>query len=197
MKWDGTQLSDAGFGGFCGYGAIWSLVPFKNRLYAFGGFQCAANQKAFGMAYYENGTWTVPQDSADNLITSAVLYNDAIYIGGGFKSINGDTTLQKFVKLVCPDFDAAAGCVSGFRESLNKLDVKIYPNPSTTKLHLEFEQAITIDKVSILNTLGQEIYELKKPQSKQEIDISYLPSGIYFLKAENKQVQSAFKVVKQ
>lgn len=198
MKWDGNQLSDAGFGNFCGYGAIWKLLTFKNRLYAFGAFSCAAGQKAFGVAYYENGTWTVPQDSIHNwAITSAVVYNDAIYIGGGFKSINGDTSIQNFAKLVCPDFDASAGCVSGLKESSNKLDVKVFPNPLKDKLHLEFEQNTVIDKVSILNTLGQEVYKLLKPAPKQEIDVSYLPLGIYFIKVENKQGQGVAKLVKE
>jgi hypothetical protein len=198
MKWDGTQLHDAGFGGFCGYGAIWSLVPYRNRLYAFGGFGCAAGQKAFGMAYYENGTWTVSQDSVDNLITSAVLYNDAIYIGGGFKSINGDTTIQKFAKLMCPDFDAANLCLSGIEKNeLNKLNIKVFPNPVIDKLHLEYENKIDIDKISITNTLGQEVLMIMNPKAKQEVDISQLPAGIYFLKAENKQGQRVFKMVKE
>jgi hypothetical protein len=197
MKWDGAQLMDASFTDtFCGSGNIWNIIPYKNRLYAFGNFQCAANQKAFGVAYYENGRWTVPQDSIGNwAIGSAVLYNDAIFIGGYFKSINGDTTIQKFARLMCPDFDAAKGCLSGVKRRSNKLDLKIYPNPTKDKLHLEFEQNQAIDKITIVNTLGQKVYTLFKPEPKQEIDVSLLPAGIYFLKAENKQDQAVFKVV--
>ena len=197
MKWDGNQLSDAGFGSWCGYGPVRKLLSFGNRLYAFGGFNCAANQKAFGVAYYENGQWTVPQDSIPNGVADAVVYKDAIYIGGDFESINGDSTLRKFVKLVCRDFDAANGCISGLRESTKKLDVKIFPNPSTNKLYIEFEQNIFIDKVSISNILGQELYKEVKPLPKLEIDVSQLPRGIYFLKVENKNDQGFFKIVKE
>lgn len=197
MKWDGNQMHDAGFGDFCGYGAVWSLVPYRNRLYAFGGFACAADQKTFGMAYYENGKWTVSQDSVDNLITSAVLYNDAIYIGGGFKSINGDTTIQKFAKLLCPDFDAASGCLSGIRESSGKLNLKIFPNPSKDKIQIEFDQNIDIEKITISNTLGQQLNKYTEPKPGLEIDVSGLPQGIYFLKAESKHRQGVLKVVKE
>ncbi len=38
---------------------------------------------------------------------------------------------------------------------------------------------------------------MEKPVTKQEIDISSLPVGIYFLKAGNKQVQGVFKIVKE
>lgn len=196
MKWDGTQLLDAGFGEFCDYGAIWKMLIFKNRLYAFGGFSCAAGQKSFGIAYYENGTWTVPQDSVDNLITSAVVYNNTIYIGGSFKSINGDTAIQKFARLVCPDFDALAGCASSLQESFNHLDIKVYPNPANNRLYLECDPRSAIDEITILNTLGQELYRLLRPAPRQEIDISTLSGGVYFLKAKSNGAQAAVKLVK-
>jgi hypothetical protein len=198
MKWDGSQLLDAAFTPtFCSNGNIWSLIPFKNRLYAFGNFLCAANQKAFGVAYYENGAWTVPQDSiASWAITSAVLHNNSIYIAGGFKSINGDTTIQKFARLMCPDFDAASGCLSGLRENSVKGNVKVFPNPSYGKLNIEFN-GIVVEEMTFLNTLGQEVYKLFNPSQKQEIDISVLPAGIYFLIAENKLGQGMFKVLKE
>ena len=196
MKWDGNQLSDAGFGDFCDYGPVRKLIPFRNRLYAFGGFNCAANQKAFGVAYYENGTWTVPKDSINNGVYDAVLYKDAIYIGGQFESINGDSTLRKFVRLECPDFDAASGCLSSLKESFNNLDIKIFPNPSNDKIYVEFDRSISINKISISNTLGQEVFKISKPLPKQEIALSNLPDGIYFLRVENKSGQRVFKLVK-
>lgn len=198
MKWDGTQLHDAGFGNFCGWGAIRKLVPFKNRLYAFGNFDCAANQRAFGIAYYENGMWTVPQDSVgNNNIRTATVYNGSIYIGGNFLSINGDTTIQKLAKLICPDFDAASGCLSDIKENFHKIGIKVFPNPSTNKINIEFEPGVGIDRLSISNTLGQEIYGPLKPENTLAIDVSLLSPGIYFLKAENSESQEVVKVVKE
>lgn len=199
MKWDGNQLIDANFGDFCGYGAIWRLVPFKNRLYAFGDFQCAAHQRAFGMAYYENGSWTVSQDSVDNVITSAVLYNHAIYIGGGFKSINGDTSIQKFAKLVCPDFDASNGCLSGVRKStLNSFSIKLFPNPLSNKITIEFDNNNFLNSnLQITNTLGQIVFTKNKLSQKQEIDLSFLVSGVYYLKIECDEGWKIFKLIKE
>jgi len=201
VKWDGTQLSDAGFGNFCGWGGIWSLTVFKNRLYAFGRFMCAANQKAFGVAYYENGKWTVPQDSIENWgINDAIVYNDALYVGGGFRSINGDTTLSGFVRLQCPDFDAATGCLSGIKEnSRNRLNLKVYPNPASDKVIVELDNNLKPEKLSLSNTLGQVVWISRKTEAEStrlEIDLSQLPNGIYLLKADNRQGQSVFKVVK-
>lgn len=71
------------------------------------------------------------------------------------------------------------------------------PNPTTGKLQFEIEQTYGIDKLTILNTLGEEVYKLVKPGLKQEIDISFLPAGIYYFQAENKQGQLVYKVVKE
>jgi len=202
VKWDGTQLSDAGFGNFCGWGGIRSLAVFKNRLYAFGGFMCAANQKAFGVAYYENGKWTVPQDSIENWgILDAAVYNDNLYVGGGFRSVNGDKSIYNFAKLLCPDFDAATGCLSGIKEnSRNRLNLKVYPNPASDKVIVEFDHTLKPEKLSLSNTLGQVVWISRKTDvesARLEIDLSQLPNGIYLLKADNRQGQSVFKIIRE
>lgn len=198
MKWDGTQLLDAGFGVYHGSDYINSLVVYKNRLFALGGYNQAAGQKAYGISYYENGVWTVPKDSIANYgVRHGVVFNGDLYISGAFKNINKDTTIKNFAKLICPDFDAVSGCISGLKERSNNLDVKVFPNPSKDKINIDFEQGIRIEKISITNTLGQVLCNVVRPVPNQQIDISLLPAGIYFLKAENTQGQGVFKVVKE
>lgn len=189
MKWDGTQLTDAGFGNFNDWGGITSLVVFKNRLYAFGGFTKAANQKAFGVAYYENGKWTVPQDSIGvSAPKYAVVYNDAIYMGGSFKNINGDTTIHNFAKLICPDFDASTGCISGILEQkLNTFQLSAFPNPATSKLKFKTELQGKGD-LKVLSATGQVIHWQNEFDPTQELDIKALAAGFYLiqLRIDNK-----------
>ncbi len=197
MKWDGTQLRDAGFTmPYYGYYGITSLAVYRNRLYLVGAFKNPAGLKNFGIAYYQNGSWTFPEDSVYGM-NSLVVFNNELYGGGSFKKINGDTSIRNFAKLLCPDFDAATGCLSGLKENRYKLDIKIFPNPSNGKINIEFEQNVSIEKLSITNTLGQQVYTLLIPEPKQEIDVSYLPSGVYFLKAENKQGHGMFKLIRE
>ena len=78
------------------------------------------------------------------------------------------------------------------------LNVGVYPNPAKNKLNLEFEPSkIRLDKLTISNTLGQMVFTLNEPQAKQEIDLSFLERGIYFLKVQNKEGQRVIKIIKE
>ncbi|HPN72223.1 MAG TPA: T9SS type A sorting domain-containing protein, partial [Saprospiraceae bacterium] len=65
-------------------------------------------------------------------------------------------------------------------------DLKIYPNPSTDIITLEYDGAD--QTVQVFNTSGQQIMQI---QSKQ-IDVSNLPKGLYFVKV-NGQFQKIIK----
>jgi hypothetical protein len=197
MKWDGSQLHDAGFGGFNGWWAITKMLVYRNRLYTFGYFDQAAGQKAFGVAYYENGQWTVPQDSIAGNIYSAAIFNDAIYIAGNFLSIYGDPGMKHFARLLCPDFDAGSGCLSGIKEHHGQLSLKAFPNPSDGHISLEPESHLRLDNITIINTLGQEVLKLQEPGPRPEIDLSGQPAGIYLIKVQSSEGQRILKIIKE
>lgn len=85
--------------------------------------------------------------------------------------------------------------ITGIGEySLVNFGLQIYPNPS--KDELVISTAVELDKISVVNSIGQEIFVLRDPLLKQVLDVSFLPAGIYFLKAENKQGYSVNKFVR-
>ena len=84
----------------------------------------------------------------------------------------------------------------GIKENkADKLLLNIYPNPSHNLMFIESK--VEIKTLVLTNALGQTILILNNPTPKQEIDVSQLPSGVYFLKAENKEAKGVFKVVKE
>jgi hypothetical protein len=198
MKWDGNQLSDAGFGNYYSTDAITSLVVYKDRLFAFGNFNHAANQKSWGVAYYENGSWTVPKDSIANYgVRSSVVYKNELYIAGAFKNINEDTTIKFLAKLRCDNFDYV--CTTGLeKNTLEDFGMKIFPNPVKDRLNIDFEKNyFQKSNLQIINTLGQTIYLIDKLNQKQEIDLSFLSSGVYYIKVQNGSDQIVFKIFKE
>ena len=198
MKWDGNQLYDAGFGNFYGWDVITSLIVYKDRLFALGSFGHAANQKAWGVAYYQNGKWTVPQDSINNYgIRYGIVYNNELYIAGGFKNINNDTTIKNFAKLRCPDFDAANSCLSGVKENLRySLEINVFPNPSNNILMIECG-SVTAANITIVSSLGQIVLQKNMIDIKQELDVSHLKPGLYFLEVEAGLKKGRIKFLKE
>lgn len=81
---------------------------------------------------------------------------------------------------------------------LDNAGLKIFPNPVTDKLHVEVDSQLPLDlKLSISNTLGQVVFTKNTLDVKEELDISFLPQGLYYLKAENTSGQKVFKIIKE
>ncbi|MEI8137631.1 MAG: T9SS type A sorting domain-containing protein, partial [Bacteroidota bacterium] len=89
--------------------------------------------------------------------------------------------------------------VQGVKENnLSKMDINIYPNPSTGIVNIDFlnsSQNLNY-KLQITNTLGQEVYQTNLNNTKSTINVQTLKSGIYFLNIkQNDNVLSAKKII--
>ena len=107
-------------------------------------------------------------------------------------------SLRQFV-VIKTKKDTYVGISTINNETLN---VGVYPNPVKNKLNLEFGPSkIRIDKLTITNTLGQIIFVLNEPQPKQDIDLSFLVSGVYFVTLRQAQDeggrQKVVKIIKE
>ncbi|MBA2610808.1 MAG: T9SS type A sorting domain-containing protein [Bacteroidetes bacterium] len=76
---------------------------------------------------------------------------------------------------------------------------KIYPNSVKDKLTIEYLNNYnnSENKISISNSLGQVVFSLKDFASKNELDLSFLSSGLYYLRIKNASEQKAFKIIKE
>ncbi len=190
MKWDGKNLTDAGFGNFNDWGGIRKLLVFNNKLYAFGRFKYAANQKAFGAAFYENGKWTTNKDSINGVILSASILNNEIYVGGSFTNMNSNDSIKYLAKLKCPNFD---NCKNQ-NQSIVYLD-KPYPNPFSNELNLILKDN-TNCTLTVFNTLGQQLIKLNATSSIK-INTSNWDAGVYIMYINNNYFNKTFKMIKQ
>ena len=83
----------------------------------------------------------------------------------------------------------AAGCYSNipviidFTNGIedNILQMSLYPNPANTELFVE-ANAAQIEKLELVNVLGQTIMSLNVTQDITAIDVSEQQSGIYFVR---------------
>jgi len=70
----------------------------------------------------------------------------------------------------------------------------IYPNPASTHITIE---TLLQEEVSIFNLQGQELLSQQITEPKTRIDISSLPSGVYFVRVTGEQAVQVGKFVKQ
>lgn len=70
----------------------------------------------------------------------------------------------------------------------------IYPNPTNSKVNIKSDKKF--DEVEIYNVLGQKIFSSTISEN-QEIDMSSLTSGTYFLKLKSESLIKNVKIIKQ
>ena len=80
-------------------------------------------------------------------------------------------------------------------EILNEFDVAIFPNPVTDVLYFRSKTAV-VGQLKIYNSIGKVVAIL--PVSNNEIDLSYLKTGVYFLEIQDKlgRILATEKMVK-
>jgi hypothetical protein len=149
--------------------------------------------------------WTIPGFGDPLRSTNDTI---SVYYGG-----NPYSTLPNFAHDAILAVKEQNGCRDSLRQfvvvksknstyvSISKinnetLNVSVYPNPVKNKLNLEFEpNKLKLDKLTITNTLGQIVFTLNEPQAKEEIDLSFLDCGLYFVKVQNKEGEKVMKIL--
>ncbi|SRX55788.1 T9SS type A sorting domain-containing protein [Aequorivita sp. CIP111184] len=77
----------------------------------------------------------------------------------------------------------------------NDANFSYYPNPTRDKLMLK--HTATITEISISNLLGQNILDLHPQNSDVELDLSFLPKGIYLLTVSASENRKTIKIIKE
>lgn len=72
---------------------------------------------------------------------------------------------------------------------------RIFPNPTDNVLHISTNQ--NLYDVAIYNAIGQLVYEKKSTAGMQSINVSTLPSGVYFIQMKSEQFTEKQKFYKK
>ena len=97
VKWDGNQFTDVGFGD--ANGEVKRLIVHNGKLWAIGNYSIASYMPTYwGVSVYDGSKWCLPQDTINAGCFGAALYKDTIYIGGGFRTAQGDTNAKYIIK---------------------------------------------------------------------------------------------------
>ena len=77
----------------------------------------------------------------------------------------------------------------------NSQNIIIYPNPTTGQLTIENEH-FSIKGVEIFNVYGSSVAAKILSPSKNKIDLSHLPNGMYFIKIRTENGEVTKKIIK-
>ena len=130
-------------------------------------------------------TWT-PQFSGTNESLNSVFFTD---VNTGYVVGSSGTILKT---------TNGGGYPAGINEmSIQSNMLKIYPNPSFNLVTIETSGATIESSLTILNIEGQQLITRQITESKTQMDISNLPSGVYFVRLINDKTVEVGKIIKQ
>lgn len=177
-KWNGTSWSEVSGGTDH---QVYNLFVYNGKLYAMGIFTEAGGVAAHGIAEWDGIKWCSFAGYIDNnLITSACLYHDSLYIGGNF-AIND--TITDLAEWVGGNYTDSCENTTGIDRVKNEsAEVKVYPNPSDGQFTLLLSNVNSAYTIEIYNILGEKVYTETFPQSQNDktINLKGQPNGVYF-----------------
>jgi hypothetical protein len=154
----------------------------------------AMNKTAATYQWYIDGTSTViPTTDTVSVYYPFSTYSNSMFLAVLMTKGSSGCTDTLIQNIRIPDMGPTSVGVKEYNS--DKFSLNIYPNPAHDKIVVS--SAIEVEKMILVNALGQTVLIINTPQLKQEIDVSPLPTGIYFMKTENKQGRAVFKVVKE
>ena len=102
--------------------------------------------------------------------------NGTVYINGNAPGCNSPDEVEEACETVGVDKSEVKG---------QRLKVNIYPNPASSLITVESDELLTNSTFTIYNLQGQELLLQRITQTTMVLDISHLPSGMYFYRTSN------------
>lgn len=114
------------------------------------------------------------------------------------ENIIKDILLGDFQKL---DLFANCATVSTAENAYESIDMNVYPNPTNTRVTIEFESKGEHIKISIFDTLGHEVKVLTNQKITSgshalDFEVSDLTNGAYFVRIQTQNGQKTKRIVK-
>ncbi len=191
--WDGESWDDLQGGTMNPFnpganGQVNDLFATDDYLYVVGQFHYAGGINTDFIARWDGEEWCGYAATEEgyflwNPIYAACIFQEELYIGGQFHTVNNVDDMDILLKYIGPD----ECLLSGTNDlALDLPSVEVFPNPASDKITLQSEHVIM--NVGITNAIGQNIlnYEIHQNTIQLELDVSILVQGVYFLSVKTK-----------
>lgn len=196
-RWDGSQWHRLGNAATSNATQqINDMIVFKDELWVFGVTEVEGLPTNGYIAKWDGSRWCTFSDTFDvGYITNLQVLDDELYIGGNFKSINGDTSFNGFAKWIGGNHTYQ--CSNPVKEEIINSpasSIVLFPNPAKKSIRII---ASKVKEVKVYDALGRPQNVAFKNPEKTEIDISNLAAGIYTVMVQTKDGNMALKFLKE
>lgn len=190
QRWNGLEWNSLGNGVNM---RVKDMTAYGGNLYICGQFSIAGNENAQYIAKWNGSQWNKIDDSVFDSnfdIATLAVYNEYLYIACG-PTINGDTVNRIARRYIGPE------------EQKNVEDIiKIFPNPVTDNLTLEYNLDKTSNfKFALYDVLGNIVYQEENPTAygyyHYSLPTQNLAQGLYIARIELNGHTMARKIIKQ
>ncbi|NUM50545.1 MAG: T9SS type A sorting domain-containing protein [Flavobacteriales bacterium] len=203
--WDGTKWENVGGGIYYPWPMsmqIFDMKVYKDKLYIVGWFSQAGGIPTKQLAVWDGVNWCsfdTTNTSFDNVILALDFYQDTLYIGGGFWSVDGDTNITYIAKYIGAGPDTC-GNTTGINENKVQTEgLRVYPNPASNSITIEWSEELQVQSLAVFDYLGREVLkeQVSNNSGSTQLDVSALPQGMYFLHLQTEKDSQTAKFIKQ
>lgn len=127
-------------------------------------------------------SWTAPAPGTGN-----VTFYGAALLANGNNQNSGDSLVKGTLVI-------NESATNGITSLSNNKELKLFPNPANNLINLYMPENA---EIMIINMSGKMVFQQNVNIGLNNIDISNLPSGIYFVKMQSKTTNEILKFVKQ
>ncbi len=202
--WNGTKWF--GFGKGVGVdGTIWNVSKFNGEIYVNGIFDSindlSSSNGLFNfytdLAKFDGTKWCTFMEPFNNTVSFTTEYNNELYMGGAYLEIGSHTPAMPLTKWIggSTSVNCGANIDAGLNEYYEKINFLISPNPTKSIINIIDEQnQLQNSTIEITNALGEVVFS---SSFSNQIDISHLQSGMYFLTVQDNSKKKTVKIIKQ
>lgn len=189
MRWNDTLWRDVGGSVTVMnvlYPSVKDICIYNGKLYCVGNFERMGGIDARGIASWDGVDWCGYNTSFDLTPGQFVgagcigFYNDTMYIGGGFRWVDGDS-IPFLAKWIGGSFIDTCGNLTGLVNHASiETEVTVYPNPSNSVTTFQFSGNAVERDISITDIWGRILWQEHFIDQKLNFPSSQYPGGIYF-----------------
>lgn len=202
--WDGTKWENVGGGIYYPWSMsmqIFDMKVYNDKLYIVGWFSQAGGIPTKQLAVWDGINWCsfdTTNTSFDNVILALDFYQDTLYIGGGFWSVDGDTNITYIAKYIGAGPDTC-GNTTGINENKVQTNgLRVYPNPASNSVTVEWNKELQVQSLAVFDYLGREVLnkQLNNNTHSLQLDVSAFTQGVYFLQLQTDKKNITKKFIK-